>query len=555
MRKTPFHSGRSAAMLAAATLAIALAGCSPAQSEEAASNKTEKTSAVETQEQQSEQQSKERPTEAQPTTTPVVSGRPMTVEEAMASNHSYWTVDTEVQAQQTELELDLADAAENGTVTIDAAGTYVLTGKLDGQLVVAAADDAQVTLVLAGVEISNGAGPAVLLDSADGVRIELAEGTVNKLSDADSYTGDADEDSALFSRVDLEIDGSGSLEVTGNGSDAIASKDDLVISGGNIRVIAADDGVRGKDALVITGGTLDVVAAGDGMKTTNEEEADRGYYLQKGGDVTISAGDDGLDSVADALISDGTLTITESVEGIEAINVIVEGGQIDITSSDDGINATAGSSDATGRGGFGDDGSNLVVAVGTVTINAEGDGVDSNGNLTISGGTVNVFGTTRGGNGAFDANGTFTLSGGEILALSAGQMEQGPSSVEQPYAEVSLSGQAGTEVQVSAGSTSISVQAPKQFGYVFYSSPDLAEGAQVSFEAADASAQAAATTEASAEGIGGPGGMGGPGAGEGPGGGPGRPDSEEPGDFPGEPPVGNRESKTQERSSADVQNV
>ena len=466
-----------------------------------------------------------------------VSDRPMTVEEAVAQNHDYWTVDEDVRAAQQPQTITLKDTGasisssssgvsiEPGVVTITEAGTYTITGAYQGQLVVDAGDDAQVTLIFDDVSIDNAAGPAVLLSSADGVEVQLAAGSQNSISDAATYAEDADEDAALFSHVDLNITGEGSLEVTGNGSDGIASKDDLVITGGSLTVTAADDGLRGKDALVITGGDVDVTSIGDGLKTTNEDEADRGYFLISDGNVTIEAGDDGIDVISDALFSGGTVTVTGSVEGVEAQNILVGGGILDVTSSDDGLNATVGSTtteetaDAAtaapgagqmGGASMGDDGSNLVLYGGTVTIDAQGDGIDSNGNLTISGGEITVFGTSSGGNGAFDVNGTFTLSGGDVLALSAGQMEQTPSVVEQAFVSTTASG--SETVTITANNAALrDTAAPRAFGYVFYSSPSLAEGDVVTVSTGSSSVEATATLEGGAMGMGGPGKMGGPG--------------------------------------------
>ncbi len=466
-----------------------------------------------------------------------VSDRPMTVEEAVAQNHDYWTVDEDVRAAQQPQTITLKDTGasisssssgvsiEPGVVTITEAGTYTITGAYQGQLVVDAGDDAQVTLIFDDVSIDNAAGPAVLLSSADGVEVQLAAGSQNSISDAATYAEDADEDAALFSHVDLNITGEGSLEVTGNGSDGIASKDDLVITGGSLTVTAADDGLRGKDALVITGGDVDVTSIGDGLKTTNEDEADRGYFLISDGNVTIEAGDDGIDVISDALFSGGTVTVTGSVEGVEAQNILVGGGILDVTSSDDGLNATVGSTtteetaDAAtaapgagqmGGASMGDDGSNLVLYGGSVTIDAQGDGIDSNGNLTISGGEITVFGTSSGGNGAFDVNGTFTLSGGDVLALSAGQMEQTPSVVEQAFVSTTASG--SETVTITANNAALrDTAAPRAFGYVFYSSPSLAEGDVVTVSTGSSSVEATATLEGGAMGMGGPGKMGGPG--------------------------------------------
>lgn len=432
-------------------------------------------------------------------------GWPTTIKEALEANHGYWTADPATQDSQNvvELSLDGENAAstpvgvtrDSGTVTVSEAGTYRVSGALDGQLVVSAADDDQVTLIFAGVQISNADGPAVILESADGVYIELEAGTANALSDADSYPEDADADAALFSRVDLQIGGGGTLQVNGNGADGIASKDDLVITGGKINVSAADDGLRGKDALVITDGTVTIEAIADGAKTTNLEEAGRGYFLITGGIVDISAGDDGIDSATDALFAAGQVRVLESSEGIEAQNILMEGGSIEVTAADDGLNATAGSTGTVG--GFQDDGSNLIISGGAVTVNAEGDGIDSNGSLVLSGGKITVFGTQSGGNGAFDANGSFTLSGGEVLALSAGQMEQGPNVVEQTFFQASISGQPGPVELLNSDNLLQEITAPKPFGYVFYSAPDLADGDEVTIRSGDISVVATGASQPS----------------------------------------------------------
>lgn len=532
-----FRHPRVAPTAAALTLTVALlAGCSSAADSQ--SDPTSSTPTNVSQSQELELQS------AQATTS---SGTPMTVDEAMEVNHSYWTFKGDISKEATPITLTGNSATStsssvtvNGsTVTITAGGTYKVTGSLAGQLVVDVPDEDEVRLILADANITNTTGPAVLLNNADGVLLELAANTCNTVSDTATVEEGADENAALFSHVDLQISGEGTLLINGGGEDGIASKDDLVITAGTIKVVATDDGLRGKDAVVITGGDVQITAGGDGLKTTNEEETDRGYFLITGGDLTIAAGSDGIDSAQDALFDGGNVLITQSEEGVEAQNLLIGAGTLDITSSDDGLNATWGSTSAetgtetgtdagptagTGPGAGGpmgdvDDGSNLVIYGGTVTIDAEGDGVDSNGSLTISGGTVTIFGTSTGGNGAFDANGTFTLSGGDVLAISAGQMEQGPSEVSQALVEATASGTSGTTVTVSAkGAVLREVAAAKNFGYVLYSSPQLSEGDLVNIATGGTSVEVSAAMESSSAGMG-PGGMGGRGGPDLPGGG------------------------------------
>ncbi len=242
-------------------------------------------------------------TKAETTVEPVVVNATLTAADAMAANEDYTTTNDD------EWSADGATTItqSSGTVTIDAAGTYILSGDLDGQIVVAAPDDALVAIVLDGASIGSTTGPAISVESADDVVVSLTGS--NSLSDASSYAEDADANAALFSEADLTITGDGSLTVSGNGNDGITSEDDLVILSGTITVDAVDDGLRGKDALAIEGGTVTVTAGGDGLTSDNAEEATRGYIYLTGGSVTVTAGDDGFAAATDVIETGGTIDV------------------------------------------------------------------------------------------------------------------------------------------------------------------------------------------------------------------------------------------------------
>lgn len=445
---------------------------------------------------------------------------------------------------------------EGGTVTITAAGVYRLRGELDGQVVVAAPEEALVVLILDGATISSSTTAAIAATSADDLAIFLAEGTVNTLSDAAAYPDDADADAALFSDVDLTIDGTGSLVVEGNGNDGIVSHDDLVILSGEITVTAADDAVRGKDALVIEGGVLDLTAGGDGLKSDEEEDATAGYVAILGGEVTVATGDDGIQATSDIVLLDGSVTVSagavasegeqsskgltagavvavgggvlaivESYEGIEGFAISIAGGELDIVSSDDGLNASTGGQTSTadedtaaggmGGGDMADGGEEILISGGTLTIDADGDGIDSNGSVTIAGGTVTVWGPTANGNGALDSNGSFTVSGGVLIAAgSAGMAETPDASSPQGWVAATVSGSAGASVEVrdAAGTTIASFTAGKPFATLIVSDAGIASGASLTI-VVDGEATTATAGSAIGGGMGGgfPGG-GGPGA-------------------------------------------
>lgn len=219
-------------------------------------------------------------------------------------------------------------AVEGATVTISAAGTYAVTGELTaGSLVVNAGDQDKVQIVLSGASIRNEAGPALNIQQADKVFVTLADGTQNTLADGASYAlaeGEDEPNAALYSKADLTINGTGALSIEGNYCHGVNSKDDLVVTGGAIAVVAKEDGLRGKDCVKVADGSFAITAGGDGVKSSNDEDPTRGFVS----------------------IDGGTFTVTGCEEGIEAQEVIVNNGELNITASDDGINAAVAERDS-----------------------------------------------------------------------------------------------------------------------------------------------------------------------------------------------------------------
>ena len=408
-----------------------------------------------------------------------------------------------------------AVSTQDGTVTISAAGTYVLTGDLTGQVVVDSAGEGVVRLVLDDATITSESTAAVDVVDAESVVVVLADGSDNALADATTYA-DTSEDAptgALYSTADLTIGGSGSLTVTGNTNNAIVGKDGLVITGGTLDVTSVDDGIIGKDYLVLSDGTVTVEAAGDTFKSDNTEDAGAGFVLIEGGELTVTSQDDGIKGVQ-VLVSGGTIDVAGSNEAIEGSLVIIDDGDIELHSADDGINAsTAGSSDADmGGGGMqADDSLNLHVNGGSLEVWASGDGLDSNGNATITGGDIVVYGPTTDGNGALDVNGTFEVTGGTLMATGSSGMMVAPSTDSaQGWIATALdsTATAGSEVVVTdADGAEVAAYTPeKDFASVVLSSADVEQGATYTVTV-DGSSTTVTAGEAPAGGqMGGPGG-------------------------------------------------
>ncbi|PQP86658.1 carbohydrate-binding domain-containing protein, partial [Paenibacillus sp. AR247] len=200
--------------------------------------------------------------------------------------------------------------SSGGNVTISSAGTYVISGKLQGgSIVVDAGKDDIVRLVLNGAQIASSDGPAIQVKQAGKTVLTLPKGTQNTLSDGTKYADTSDEapTAALFSQDDLTINGTGQLTVQGNYKDGITSKDDLKIVSGTLSVNAADDGIIGRDLAAVKAGTINVNAGGDGFKTTYDgDKTDKGYLLIEDGTFHVESGSDGFQAATSLLIDGGT---------------------------------------------------------------------------------------------------------------------------------------------------------------------------------------------------------------------------------------------------------
>lgn len=187
-------------------------------------------------------------------------------------------------------------------------------------------------------------------------------------------------------------------------------------------------GIKAGGSVEITGGNVKLDSSDDSIHSNGE-------VLISSGIINASSGDDGIHADAKAEISGGELTIYKSYEGIEACEIVISGGKSIVTSSDDGLNA-AGGNDASSLGGrpgqgmFEESSGNIMLSGGFMKLDATGDGIDSNGPITLSGGVFLVSGPTNGGNGAFDYAGEAKVTGGVLVATGSVGMATGFTSAE-----------------------------------------------------------------------------------------------------------------------------
>ena len=384
-------------------------------------------------------------------------------------------------------------SVENKTIT--KSGIYEIKGSItDGSLEVdvdKAVDDGIIYLVLNGVNISSSNSAPIYIKGAEKVVMILENGTENIIYQGSNvHTNEDNEPSAaIFSKGDLTITGSGSLKVTGEYNDGITSKDKLKITDGNIEVTAAQDGIVGKDLLAVENADIKVMAGKHGLRSTNEVDEGKGNLvifsgtfdinakvdgLQaynileiKGGTYNIECEDDGIHSDGSVKITDGDITIKNSYEGIEGINVTINDGKINLIAKDDGLNVN---------------GSNGVLSIngGEIYINAGGDGIDSNGNVEMTGGIVYVDGPANDGNGALDYDKNFNITGGTLIAAGSMGMAQAPEggtqlSILMYYTSVQTKGTPIT-LKDSSNNEIVTYAPSKNYSSVVISNPNLKSG-------------------------------------------------------------------------------
>lgn len=327
--------------------------------------------------------------------------------------------------------------------------------------------------------------------------------------------------------------------VISNGSFTISSENDamkstndkdegkgyLIIQGGDYLITSESDGIQAETSLSITGGNFEITTAGGsgnssssgkgmwGSAVSSENEVSAkgikagqliqisgGEYLLNtsddsvhsngsieitGGDFQISSGDDGVHADELLTMKDGKMNISQSYEGLEALDIDLEGGTVYISASDDGINAAGGKDNSSmggrpGQNSFSGSMGSLSISGGYYFVDANGDGLDANGTIDMSGGTVLVNGPEDNGNGVLDYDSSFHISGGVLIAAGSSGMAQAASSESTQNAVMYYlpSTESGTAVRLEkADGTEICSFTPfKKFNCILISSPELVQG-------------------------------------------------------------------------------
>ncbi len=357
------------------------------------------------------------------------------------------------------------------TVKITREGEYILSGSLQGQVVIEVAETEKLHLILNGVTIESAEGPAIYEKLSDKLIVTLAEGTVNTLSDQTAVQdGDDTIAAALYAEDDLSINGKGTLIVSGNAGNGIHSKADLVIADGTYEITSANDGIKGRNSVLVLAGSLKIQSAGDGIVSTRDDKEGKGYVVIAGGTLsittgsgagtvnqktiagrrnmgwdwdsqTISDGDStsikGIKAATDLTVLGGEIDINAEDDALHANQITVSGGNLQIRTGDDGLHGDTAISIQGGTMNIaqsyeGIESAAITISGGATTVNASDDGVnatsgsaasgwnreaDDGSMLTITGGELYV---TAGYDG-LDSNGGIAITGGVVgIAAAAG---------------------------------------------------------------------------------------------------------------------------------------
>jgi len=385
-----------------------------------------------------------------------------------------------------------------GFVNITSAGTYVLRGVLEGQVVINAMEDEHVHLILEDTTIFSKGGPAIYGISADKITLTIVGN--NTLSDTFNYgIVDSGPDACLFSESDLSINGSGSLTVMSRFGDAIGCKEDLKLLDTRIVIPSAmKKGIKARNSLCVKDADIFINSIGTGIKVSKDNKVNKGFIVIDGNSsITIASNKDGISAQSHLTINRGYIDIKQSQEGLEGQMIDILGGDIHIMASNDGINASRMGKNVTDTPL--DNGKDIYVNIigGKTYINVHGnncDGIDSNGDIYI-GDEAEVYtsihdGDIYGSEADFEAKGSNSIvSGATVIATAtksnsnfyngSGNVNGLGGNIYQPYLYTTVAAQiAGTPIIVKDSENSIIVSSTPEVGYqnIFVTSPKLIFG-------------------------------------------------------------------------------
>ena len=371
-----------------------------------------------------------------------------------------------------EISSDDGSFSSSGNVyTLTDEGTYTLSGKLTGQIVVNAGDDDDVEIVLNGVSLSYGLDSPIKVLNANKVEISASKDTGNIINDTRAHKSVENDDQgegAISAKADLKLKGKGILVVSSNYNNAVHTTKDLVVKNLTLKATGYNNALKGKNSVTIESGVVQAYAqTGSGIKTDNSDLSSngnqRGTIAIQGGSVYVDSLRDGIDASYNVEISEAESDVSTSVsiltgkessfytssfkadseKGLKSQNdIIISAGTVIISASDDGIHANYGETLGNSEKGTG----NVTISGGIIKVISGDDGIHADNTLTISGGVVIVAEASEG----IEAN-YVVISGGDTYVYGT---DDGVNASKKSFSNCSFTMNGGyLDVTVSSGDT------------------------------------------------------------------------------------------------------
>lgn len=300
-------------------------------------------------------------------------------------------------------------------ISITSGGTYVFSGTLDdGQIYINTKE--KVHIVLNSVNISCSDSSPVFIEDSDNAVITVCG--ENSLTDSADYVYETaennDPDAVIYSKDDLSVNGSGTLNLTANYNEGLASKNDLRISGITLNVTSVGNSVKGKDSLAVMDAVINADSQSDGLKSSNAEETDKGYIAIESGEFNITAAQDAVQAETDLIVNGGTFIIkTGNGAGNSGSENVVYDSQM---FGGRGGMAAEGNANQTEDSEKGlKAGRSLIINDGNISADCADDTVHSNDTAEINGGTLSL----SSGDDGIHAGSQLDVNGGEITILKS----------------------------------------------------------------------------------------------------------------------------------------
>ena len=279
-----------------------------------------------------------------------------------------------------------ADVSEENVGEI----TYVLSGSSDdGEF--ALSGSYKSTIELKGLTLTNPSGAAMNIQNGKRIAISVKKDTENTLRDG----AEGSQKGCLVVKGHTELKGKGTLNVYGLTKHGIKSGEYLSMKNCTVNVLAAaGDGIHCAEYFLMESGTINI-----------SNVSDDGIQAELDGTTSTGETADHEDEDSGNIyISGGTLNISITADGAKGIkadgDIYISGGDFDITTSGDGVWDEATSADETSK-------TKASAAIGF------------DGNMTVSGGTLNLKSSGGGGKG-INGDGTLTVTDGTIVVETSG---------------------------------------------------------------------------------------------------------------------------------------